>query len=303
MEIRGAQPRVRDAQRRANASGIAAWRQRPGRDLQKEDRRCGDGTTSPRQAAPLQAVPASQSPDRDAREHMPFRVLGIDPQEDVVRRVAHLVFQHDPDRRVRRVVGVEQAGRHVGGAAAADADHARIVVRQRARVGQVHLAPRIENAQPAIAGRRWRADACHLGRLAAGIVGRRRETGDVIAARRQRDDAGREVAADRVAAPRVAIGEDARIEARNHRFGVGRELGEYGVVGGHGGGLFRKAKTGLWRESREPAKRRAATGATRLRSRKARQEAREQTSGDDAVEDELAGRAVGFEPVSELNGR
>src|SRR5262245_65243625 len=80
--------------------------------------------------------PSSDPADGDSGKGMPFRFLGVDAKVDLVRGVAHLVFQNDLNFPFRRVVRLEQARGHVWGARASDTDDARILI---GKIGRAHV--------------------------------------------------------------------------------------------------------------------------------------------------------------------
>jgi hypothetical protein len=68
--------------------------------------------------------PTSALADSDSGKDMPFRFLDVDAKVDLVRGVAHLVFQNDLNFFFRRVVRLEQAWGHVRRARTSDTEDA-----------------------------------------------------------------------------------------------------------------------------------------------------------------------------------
>src|SRR5262245_41646182 len=96
--------------------------------------------------------PISDPADGESGKCMPFRFLDVDAKVDLVRGMAHLVFQDDLNLLFRRVVRLEQARGHVRRARASDTDDASILIGNGPHIGWVHSRLRVASSQPAIAG-------------------------------------------------------------------------------------------------------------------------------------------------------
>src|SRR3981081_1022363 len=116
--------------------------------------------------------PTSALADGDSGKDMPFRFLDVDAQVDLVRGVAHLVFQNDLNFFFRRVVRLEQAWDHVRRARTSDTEDAWVLIGNGLHIGWVTNRLRVVSSQPAIAGCGGGSHGGHLGRLTAGIVRR-----------------------------------------------------------------------------------------------------------------------------------
>src|SRR3954465_4768001 len=97
------------------------------------------------------AVPSHIS-NANSGHRMPWRILGEDPQINLLRIASRLMFQHHFDGLVGFQIRFEQARSEVPGARASDADDTGVGVVDVSHT-RIQHAIRTNDSQPAVAGR------------------------------------------------------------------------------------------------------------------------------------------------------